>query len=64
MLLDENIQLRKEKDIIEREGNRKDTQIMHANSEVDRVATTLRNVETKLQITLNQVPCMSVITMC
>ena len=55
LLLDENVQMRKQKEIIERESNRKDTQIMQANSEVDKVASTLRTAETNLQITQNQV---------
>ena len=55
LLLDENVQLRKEKDIIERESNRKDSQIMQVSRELDKVASALRTAETNLQLTQNQV---------
>ena len=55
LLLDEVIQLKKEKDIMERDSQRKDSQILQARSELDKSVSSLRNAETKMQMLQNQV---------
>ena len=55
LLLDEVIQLKKEKDIMDRDAQRKDSQILQARSELDKSVSSLRNAETKMQMLQNQV---------
>ncbi len=55
LLLDEVIQLKKEKEIMDRDSQRKDSQIMQAHSELDKAASALRSSETKVQLLNNQV---------
>ena len=55
LLLDEVVQVRKEKDLMERDNVRKDTQILQAREELDKSVTALRSAETKIQMLRNQV---------
>ena len=63
LLLDEVVQVKKEKDLISRESQRKDTQIQDARDELDKTVTALRSAETRIQLLRNQVwkckcPCV------
>ena len=55
LLLDEVVQLKKEKELLERDNGRKDSQILQAREELDKSATALRSAETKIQMLRNQV---------
>ncbi|CAC5384912.1 unnamed protein product [Mytilus coruscus] len=48
-LMDEIIELKKEKDMMERELNQKDSQLFDAKTELDKSATALKNAEIKIQ---------------
>ena len=50
MLLDEIVQMKKEKELMERDGGRKENQVLHAREEMDKSASALRNAETKIQM--------------
>ena len=53
--MDEIIQLKKEKDMMEREMSQKDTQLFDAKSELDKSATALKSAEIKIQSLRSQV---------
>ncbi|VDI20514.1 uncharacterized protein LOC143054047 isoform X2 [Mytilus galloprovincialis] len=48
-LMDEIIELKKEKDMMDRELNQKDSQLFDAKTELDKSATALKNAEIKIQ---------------
>jgi hypothetical protein len=55
LLLEEVVQLKKEKDILEKDCKRKDGQVLKAREELDQSAAALRSAETKIQMLRNQV---------
>ena len=55
LLLDEVVQMKKEKELSEKESDRKDNQILQAREELDKSATSLRGAQTKMQMLQNQV---------
>ena len=55
LLLDEIVQMKKEKDLVNRDNERKDSQIQEARDELDKTVTALRGADTKIQLLRNQV---------
>ncbi|XP_055996073.1 ELKS/Rab6-interacting/CAST family member 1-like isoform X2 [Ostrea edulis] len=49
MLMDEIIQLKKDKDVMEREISKRDTQLMDAKSELDKSSTAMKNADLKME---------------
>ena len=64
LLTEEVVQLKKEKDLLEKESVRKDAKILHAQEEMERSVTELRNTEHKVNILKNQVRSSSVTKTC
>ncbi|ELU18498.1 hypothetical protein CAPTEDRAFT_188336 [Capitella teleta] len=54
LLLEEVVQLKKEKEALEKDGSRKDGQVLRAREELDQSAAALRSAETKIQMLRNQ----------
>ena len=54
LMLDEIVQLKKEKDLLERDCARKDTQILQARDEMDKAIQSHKTSETRLEVLKNQ----------
>lgn len=54
MLMDEIVQLKKDKDVMEREISKRDSQLMDAKSELDKSATALKNADLKMETLRSQ----------
>lgn len=59
LLLEEIVQLKKEKELMEKDNSRKDNQILQARDELDKSAAAIRSAETKIQMLRNQVHVLS-----
>lgn len=55
MLMDEIIELKKEKDLIERKSSQKDGTLMEMKAELERTCTALKSDELKIATLKNQV---------
>lgn len=53
--MDEIVQLKKDKDVMEREISKRDSQLMDAKSELDKSATALKNADLKMETLRSQV---------
>lgn len=53
--MDEIIQLKKDKDVMEREISKRDTQLMDAKSELDKSSTAMKNADLKMETLKAQV---------
>ena len=59
MLMDEIVQLKKDKDVMEREISKRDSQLMDAKGELDKSSTALKNADLKMETIRNQVDSQS-----
>ena len=55
LLLDEIIQLKKQKDLLERDDERKDSQLLAAQDELSKSTSALKTAENKIQMLRHQV---------
>ena len=55
MLMDEIVQLKKDKDVMEREISKRDSQLMDAKAELDKSSTALKNADLKMETVRTQV---------
>ena len=53
--MDEIVQLKKDKDVMEREISKRDSQLMDAKAELDKSSTALKNADLKMETTRTQV---------
>lgn len=64
MLMDEMLQLKKEKDLMTRQSARIDAQMAELRNDVDKSSSTVRNTELKIQTLKSQVSSTSIILAC
>ena len=57
--MDEIVQLKKDKDVMEREISKRDSQLMDAKGELDKSSTALKNADLKMETIRNQVDSQS-----